>query len=218
MSLASDNSRLSGLRSPESRAEMPKSDTQPANLDDLLSWLHPNRDLAVATYMDLRFALIRIFSWNRCADPQGMTDETFDRVAAKLPKLKETFAGNPKLYFYGVANNLIKEYWKQVKAYSPAECIEPSADPSQEAEEERPDQREECLHLCLGKLPKDKRALILSYYSKEKQAKIIHRARMARDLGVSLEALRVRMLRLRATLEDCIEQCLDELEAKSETD
>lgn len=195
-----------------------KSETQPASLNDLLAWLHPDRELAVATYLDLRFALIRIFSWNQCADPPGMADETFDRVSKKLPKLKETFEGNPKLFFYGVANNLIKEYRKQVKSYSPVEGMEPSVDPAQEAEEERPDRREECLHLCLGKLTKDKRALILSYYAREKQAKIIHRAKLARELGVSPEALRARMLRIRVTLEDCIEQCLDELEVKSETD
>lgn len=196
----------------------PKPDKPQENLDDLLAWLDPNRDIAISIYMDLRFALTRIFSWNGCADPQGMTDETFDRIAGKIPKLKETFEGDPKLYFYGVANNLIKEYRKQVKSFSPVDSSEPFVQPTQEAEEERPDLREDCLSICLEKLTAEKRQLILSYYSQEKQAKIIHRKKMARDLGVSLEALRVRMLRIRATLEECIEQCLDQLEAKDETD
>jgi DNA-directed RNA polymerase specialized sigma24 family protein len=195
-----------------------KPDTPRESLDDLLTWLDPNREVAISTYMDLRFALSRIFSWNQCADPQGMTDETFDRVASKLPKLKETFEGDPKLFFYGVANNLIKEYRKKVKSFSPVEFIEPSVHPPQEVEEECPDLREECLSICLGKLTTEKRQLILSYYSKEKQAKSIHRAKMARELGVSLEALRVRMLRIRATLLECIEECLDKMEAKGETD
>ena len=187
------------------------------SFDDLLAWLNPNRELAVSMYLDLRHSLIRIFSWNQCADPSGMTDETFDRVAKKVPKLKETYEGNPKLFFYGVAKNLIKEYQKEVKSYSPMESNEPSIDPPQEAEEEPPDFRKECLEVCLGKLTKEKQRLILSYYAKEKRAKIMHRAKMARDLGVSLKALRVRMLRIRATLEECVEQCIDELDAKNET-
>jgi DNA-directed RNA polymerase specialized sigma24 family protein len=194
-----------------------KSDIPPESFHDLLAWLNPHRELAISIYLDLRHSLIRIFAWNQCADPQGMTDETFDRVAKKLPKLKETYEGNPKLFFYGVANNLIMEYRKTVKSFSPVESIEPSIDPPQEAEEEPPDFRRECLDRCLGKLTKEKRRLILSYYSQEKQAKIVHRAKMARDLDISLEALRVRMLRIRATLEECIEQCIDELEATSET-
>lgn len=196
----------------------PKPDKPRESLDDLLAWLDPNRDVAISIYLDLRFALSRIFSWNRCADPQGMTDETFDRVASKLPKLKATFVGDPKLYFYGVANNLIKEYRKKVKSFSPVDSVEPFVQLPQGAEEEDPDLREECLRICLGELTTEKRRLILSYYSKEKQAKIIHRANMAGELGISLEALRVRMLRIRATLEECIEQCLDQMEVKGETD
>lgn len=141
-----------------------------------------------------------------------MADDVFDRVIKKLPKLKTTFTGNPKLYFYGVAKNLVKEYRKQVKSCATVESIEPAVDP-QEFQEEDADRREECLSICLRKLTKEKRALILSYYSKEKQEKIMHRSKMARDLGVSVEALRVRMLRIRVTLEQCIDQCLDELEA-----
>ncbi len=186
-----------------------KLDPPREGFDDLLAWLNPNHELATAIYVDLRHSLIRIFSWNGCADPPGMTDEVFDRVINKLPKLKTTFEGNPKLYFYGVANNLVKEYRKHVKQYSSIESIEPAVDPPQEADEEDTYRREECLSSCLRKLTEEKRALILSYYSREKQAKIIHRAKMARDLGISVEALRVRMLRIRGILEECIEQCLD---------
>jgi RNA polymerase sigma factor (sigma-70 family) len=193
---------------------MPKrSDPPREDFDDLLTWLNPNHELATSIYIDLRHSLIRIFSWNGCADPPGMTDDVFDRVIKKLPKLKTTFTGNPKLYFYGVAKNLVKEYRKQVKSYSTVESVGPAVDPPQEFQEEDADRREECLSVCLRKLTKEKRALILSYYSKEKQEKIIHRAKMARDLGISVEALRVRMLRIRVTLEQCIDQYLDELEA-----
>jgi RNA polymerase sigma factor (sigma-70 family) len=190
---------------------MPRnSDFPPERFDDLLAWLNPDREQASSIYLDLRHSLLRIFSWNGCADPEGMTDETFDRVARQVHTLRNTFEGNPKLFFYGVANNLIKEYRKKVKSHVPIEVIELVEGPPQEFEEETAERRKECLSKCLRKLPKRKRDLILAYYAKEKQAKIIHRAEMAQQLGVSIEALRVRMLRIRGTLEECIEQCLDE--------
>jgi len=196
----------------------PKSESLPEGFDDLLSWLNPERELASSIYLRLRQSLLRIFAWNRCADPEGMTDETFDRVARQVHTLKETYEGNPKLFFYGVANNLIREYRKKVKSYVPIETIEPVEAPPQEPEEETLERRRNCLSKCLRKLPKEKRELILSYYAKEKQAKILHRAKMAQRLGLSIEALRVRMLRIRSILEECIELCLDESTSSNETD
>ncbi len=198
---------------------MPRnSEFLPERFDDLLAWLNQDRELASSAYLNLRNSLLKIFAWNRCADPEGMTDETFDRVARQVPTLRETFIGNPRLYFYGVANNLIKEYRKKAKSHVPMEGVDLAGDPPQEIEEETSERRRECLSRCLRKLPKEKRELILTYYAKEKQAKIIHRAEMARQLGVSIAALRVRMLRIRGNLEECIEQCLDGFAEGDETD
>lgn len=188
----------------------PTSEFPPERFDDLLAWLNPDRELASSVYLNLRQSLLRIFAWNRCADPEGMTDETFDRVARQVHTLAKTYEGNPKLFFYGVANNLIKEYRKKVKSYVSIEGVELAEDPPQEFEEETSEKRKKCLSKCLRKLPKAQRDLILTYYAKEKQAKIVQRAEMARQLGVSMETLRVRMLRIRNRLEECIELCLDE--------
>ena len=195
-----------------------KSEFLPERFDDLLAWLNPDRKLAGSIYLDLRHSLLRIFAWNRCSDPEGMTDETFDRVARQAHTLRETYEGNPRLFFYGVANNLIKEYRKKIKSHVSLEGVEPTQDAPQELEEETVERRRECLGKCLEKLPKEKRDLILAYYAREKQAKIIHRAEMARKLGISVETLRVRMLRIRIGLENCIELCLDELMENNETD
>jgi RNA polymerase sigma factor (sigma-70 family) len=189
----------------------------PEAFDDLLAWLNPDRELASSIYLNLRHSLLRVFAWNGCADPEGMTDETFDRVARQVHTLRDTYEGNPKLFFYGVAKNLTKEYRKKSRSYVPIETVDLAEDPTQEQEEETPERRKECLSKCLRKLPKEKRDLILSYYAKEKQAKILHRADMGRQLGVSPEALRIRMLRIRVSLEECIELCLDEFMASDET-
>ena len=193
---------------------MPRNPSFPLErFDDLLAWLNSDRELASSIYLNIRHSLLRIFAWNQCSDPEGMTDETFDRVARQVHILKDSFEGNPRAFFYAVANNLIKEYRKKIRSHVPIEDIEIRAAPAEDMEETS-ENRIECLAKCLRTLPRDKRALILAYYAKEKQAKILHRAAIARELGISIEALRVRTLRIRTTLEECIERCLDEVVKK----
>lgn len=180
----------------------------PQSFDEILDWLHPDRNQAAEIYVQLREDLTRIFGWGRCADPDGLTDEVFDRVARKVHDVRQTFEGDPKLYFYGIARNLIKESPKRAKKQVPIEDTDLPA-PEPEPEDETAIMREECLKSCLQKLSAVKRELILAYYAKEKQAKIDHRTELARELGISVETLRVRVHRIRGTLEKCIEQCLD---------
>ena len=178
--------------------------------NELLAWLHQNSEQAAAAYLDLRSALVKIFAWNHCSDPEGLADEVFDRVARKLPGLKDSFEGDPRLYFYGVAKNLIKESRKAATLQVPLDGIDCPSDSSPAEEEDTREMRSACLERCLHALPPEKRDLILSYYAREKREKIIHRAEIARRLGVSIRTLRVRILRLRLGLEDCIRRCLDE--------
>lgn len=180
----------------------------PQSFDEILAWLHSDRNDAAEIYVQLRDDLTRIFYWNRCADPDGLTDEVFDRVARKVHDLRPTYQGDPKLFFYGIARNLIKESPKRSKKQVSIDDTDlPSPNP--EPENEIAAIREECLHSCLQKLSVEKRELILGYYAKEKQAKIDYRNELARKTGISLETLRVRVHRIRGTLEKCIEQCLD---------
>ena len=181
----------------------------PESFDEILAWLNPDRDLAGSIYVELRNDLTKIFTWNRCSDPEGLTDEVFDRVAKKVHDLRQTFVGDPRLFFYGVARNLLKEVPKRIKAQVSLQGTEPASNSRSEAEQESATMREDCLRSCLQRLSEDKRELIVGYYAKEKQAKIDHRTEMAARLGISVETLRVKAYRIRATLEQCIERCLD---------
>lgn len=183
----------------------------PESFDEILGWLNPDRDVAGSIYVQLRNDLAKIFTWNRCPDPEGLTDEVFDRVAKKVHDLRYTFVGDPKLFFYGVARNLIKEIPKKVKTQVSLQGTEPASNPRIELEQETASMREDCLASCLQKLSADKRELIVAYYAKEKQAKVDHRTEMARQLGISVETLRVKAYRIRSTLEQCIERCLDRM-------
>lgn len=183
----------------------------PESFDEILAWLHPDRDMAGTIYVQLRQELTKTFTRNHCADPEGLTDEVFDRVAKKIHEVRPTFIGDPKRYFYGVARNLIKEIPKKNKAQTSLQGTEPASDPRREAQQETAAMREDCLRMCLQKLSKEKRDLILAYYTRDKQAKIDHRIEMAQQMGISVETLRVKAFRIRETLEECVGRCLDRM-------
>ena len=186
----------------------PQSAVSPESFDEILAWLADDRETAGTMYVQLRHDLTKIFVWNRCFDPEGLTDEVIDRVAKKVHQLRQTYEGDPRLFFYGVARNLIKEYFKAVKARVSLDDADLQTNPSSQMEDATAAKREECLQLCLRRLTDQERDLIVTYYSKEKRAKIEHRMEMARQLGTSTQNLRVRVYRLRAALERCIESCL----------
>lgn len=186
----------------------PQSAVSPESFDEILAWLADDRETAGTMYVQLRHDLTKIFVWNRCFDPEGLTDEVIDRVAKKVHQLRQTYEGDPRLFFYGVARNLIKEYSKAVKARVSLDEVEVRAQTSSEMEDATAARREECLQSCLRRLTDQERDLIINYYRKEKKARIEHRMAMARQLGTSVQNLRVRVYRLRAALERCIETCL----------
>jgi RNA polymerase sigma factor (sigma-70 family) len=181
----------------------------PESFDEILAWLDPDRDVAASMYLELRESLAKTFIFNGCSDPEWLTDETFDRVAKKVHQVRKDYEGDPRFYFHGIARNLIKEESKKVKRYASLDHVDPPAPEVDEAEQETAEMREECLRSCLKKLDAEKRNLIRSYYAKEKQAKIDHRAELAKHLGVKVETLRVNVYRIRHLLEECIERCLD---------
>lgn len=71
----------------------------------------------------------------------------------------------------------------------------------------------ECLERCMQKLTPDNRQLVLQYYQEEKRAKIDHRRQLAEQLGIALNALRIRAHRIRASLQECVQTCLREAAA-----
>ena len=191
---------------------MPReSPVPPESFEEILAWLNPDREVAAAMYVQLRHDLAKIFTFRGCADPEGLTDEVFDRVAKKIEEVRPTYVGDPRLYFRAVANNLVKEDLKRAKTQVSLEESELPGPITTERDEDDTEDIEECLRSCLQKLSAENRKLIVEYFAKEKQAKIDHRTEMARQLGTSVETLRVRVYRIRGTLEQCIERCLNRM-------
>ena len=180
----------------------------PESFEEILAWLNPDREVAAGMYVQLRHDLAKTFTYRGCVDPEGLTDEVFDRVAKKVHEVRPTYEGDPRLYFRAVANNLVKEDLKRVKTRVSLEEVDLPEPIKNQREQAEAAEIEEYLQSCLQKLTTQNRELILGYYAKEKQAKIDHRTELAQRFGISIETLRVKVFRIRVSLHKCIERCL----------
>jgi DNA-directed RNA polymerase specialized sigma24 family protein len=172
------------------------------SFDKLLAWLDPDRDQAGKKYEEIRRRLIKIFTCRGCTEADSLADETINRVTRKVQALAESYVGDPALYFYGVAHKVHLEYLRRKPPPPPPPA---QAEHSDEVEEEY-----DCLEQCMGRLTPDNRELVLQYYQEEKQAKIDHRKLLAERLGIALNALRIRAYRIRASLQQCVQDCLEQ--------
>lgn len=167
--------------------------------DALLDWLDPDRQVAGQKYEDIRRRLVTIFSCRGCAEPEDLADDTINRVASKLSAIQSSYVGDPARYFYGVANKIYLEYRRR-----PVPTVQtPPATYDEEIEKEF-----ECLERCMQELTAENQKLVIEYYQDERQARIDHRKRLAEQLGIAINALRIRAFRIRASLQECVANCL----------
>lgn len=160
----------------------------------MLGWLNPDPEEAVKSYEKIRRRLIEILSSRGCHEPEDWTDKVIDRVVAKVDEVTKNYEGDPAYYFYGVAKKVLLEYWK-IKPPTPP----PPPPPSDDKEWQYA-----LLEKCLALLPLEDRDLVINYYSKAGKKKVIYRTEMASKLGIGLNALRIRVYRLRIILKDCV--------------
>lgn len=172
--------------------------------DSLLNWLHSDRELAGQNYEKIRLRLIKIFACRGCHEAEELADESINRVTAKVEELARTYKGDPSLYFYGVASRVYLEW---VRKKSLQSQIPPPAPP--EPSEATDGDAYECFDECMDQLPEETSQLLLRYYQDEKHAKIDNRKRLAQELGLGINALRIRAHRMRMQLQKCVESCLD---------
>src|SRR5687768_6182729 len=181
--------------------------------DRLLDWLDADRENAGSKYEKIRVRLTKIFTCRGCFDADDLADETINRVTAKLSEIAESYSGDPALYFYGVAQKVHLEYLRKkpaVQEYLP-EGREPggqTAWPSTAADDVELEYA--CLEQCMDRLTEDNRWLVLEYYQEDKRAKIDHRKKLADQLGIAVNALRIRAHRLRVQLQQCVQNCLEQ--------
>ena len=165
----------------------------------LLEALSEDRERAAELYLHIQSKLIRYFAWNRCPHPEELSDEVVDRFARRLEEGERV--EKPISYILGIARRVLLET-------KPKWLLAGVAQTEQLPNSSSKDQDEEllqCLDHCLEVLAPETRAMLLEYYAGE--PRMAQRQRMADRMGLSSNALRNRMLRLRRNLESCIQDC-----------
>jgi RNA polymerase sigma factor (sigma-70 family) len=182
--------------------------------NQLLWSLAADRTQAAAQYENIRQKLITFFRCHACAFPEDCADMAMDRVARKISEGIELNPGNPFGFFFGIAHNILYEYRAQQArlpidsaSNSSIECFPQNSHETRQPEEAI-DQQIHCLEHCLEELTPVNRRLILEYYQGRTAVKIKNREKLAKQLGIPINALRIRALRVRKKLKDCIGHCL----------
>jgi DNA-directed RNA polymerase specialized sigma24 family protein len=164
--------------------------------------LDPDRDKAGLRYELLRSKLINYFDWRNCPFPEDHADEALNRVIKKISEGEEI--RDPSTYVFGIARMLLLEISRaSEKERAALNLLQPA--PSIDMDSEEMQARVEILRGCLSKLSEKSRALITEYYKGgEGSGKINKRKELALNLGLPLNALRIRACRLREKLEICL--------------
>ena len=168
--------------------------------DALLDWLDSDRERAGVKYEEIRRRLIKIFTGRGCAEPEDLADETINRVTSKLNEVGKQFEGDRARYFFGVANKVYLEFLRRKL---------PQAPPVQTDDSKRVELEYRCLERCIDGLTAENRELLLQYYGAEGREKIEQRRILAEKLGIAPNALRIRAYRIRLSLQECVEKCVE---------
>jgi len=172
--------------------------------DKLLVAFGGDRESAGRKYLEIRNNLTRFFEWRGCSFPEDHADETLNRMAKRVAAGEEIL--NHSGYAVGVARLLLHEINKGRQREQSA-LAEISSAPDVYVAEDGDESRLACLRSCLQALSPDNRDLILQYYQGEKGEKIGNRKKLLERLGVPVNTLRMRALRLRERLQSCVEGC-----------
>lgn len=172
-------------------------------LEGLLSWLDPDPEQAGQKYETIRAGLVKMLSYWAGSAAEELADETINRVAMKVPEIRDTFKGDPARFFYGVAKHVFLEHQRKTQKVEPFDdrlhnILRP--EPTNEL-------AYECLDSCMEKLSPVDRELVRRYFE---EATPEQRKRLAKSLGITKNALAVRVFRIMHPLRKCFFKCMQE--------
>jgi DNA-directed RNA polymerase specialized sigma24 family protein len=162
-------------------------------------------------YATVHHRLTRFFISRGCVDAEMLADEVMNRVAVRIDKVVKTYAGDPIKCLLGFAENVYREYLRDEPPRPDDDpAVQPSP-PDDEQEHKKREQEDECLTRCMGELTSAEGDLFRRYFREEKRAKIDARKKLAAELQLTANALRIKAHRIRRRLRTCMESCLDEI-------
>jgi DNA-directed RNA polymerase specialized sigma24 family protein len=165
----------------------------------LLARLNADPVLAGEEYEKLRARLMYFFERKGCRTPAELSDETINRIARKMEEGLEI--ENLFKFSYGVARLVLLEHWRDPKREWDQLDQRLS---SPRSDREFDELRLQCMEKCLQALPSEERDLIVKNCTLDKKGK----EEVARALGLTMNALRIRTFRIRTKLHECREKCI----------
>lgn len=177
-----------------------------ASFELLLKQLNADREEAARKYVALYFKLNRFFEWRGCTNPDWLADETMTRIARRIEQ--GVTITNFQGFMFGVARKVAME---SLKEREKEQKILTSFSPQVEDYDDRiyVDELMARLDAGLLKLPPNGRRLLIAYHAAGDDKNMKIRRELAQREGISVNALRVRVHRLKITLEGYVKKDLD---------
>ena len=184
----------------------------PGAFHRLLNWLDGGADSGGQKYLEMRRRLVAYFDRRNCSAPDELADETLNRVARRLEEEGVIESDAPARYCYIVARFVFMEHLREAqKANVLLDDMRRQSHGNNmavsEAEKEIKEKLFDCLEQCADKLEPLSRGIIIRYYAGKERAKIENRRALAKELGITVNALSIRACRIRDKLEDCVRRC-----------
>jgi RNA polymerase sigma factor (sigma-70 family) len=171
--------------------------TNEALINQLLLQLEPRQASPEARYKELRFKMVKFFAWRRCEDPELLADETVSRAISNITEGQEIRSENPYSYIYAIAKNVYREHLREKARRDDLPDDLPAETPADWGAVG------DCRRECFERLSPDKRHLLYEYYFTDKS-----REQLANERGMTVNALRLQIHRIKNELRACYEGCL----------
>jgi len=168
-----------------------------------LAWLDSDANEAGNKYRVIESRLIQIFVSRGCVDAEALADEVINRVSVRILEVREKYS-EPLRCCVGFVENVFREFLREEIKKREAKPPPPPR-PTEELEKE-----DKCLKECMGELPQRERDLVKRYFQGEKRVKISGRQKLAAELRLTANALRIQAHRLRRKLRICLKACIEE--------
>jgi DNA-directed RNA polymerase specialized sigma24 family protein len=177
----------------------------------LLRWLDDGTDSGGETYLEMRRRLVAYFDRRNRPAADVLADETFDRISRTL-ETSSIATRPPARYCYVIARFVLLEDIRREGRSVPFDEARPtvsieSARSGGEPDAVLRDRCLQCLDRCLLKLKPEQRELVIEYYRDAKRERIDRRRELANRMGITMNALGIRLCRIRSSLEACVASC-----------
>jgi DNA-directed RNA polymerase specialized sigma24 family protein len=173
----------------------------------LLARFNADQTLAGEEYEKLRARLMYFFQRQGCRIPAELSDETIDRVARKI---EEGYAiADLSKFSFRVAWLVLQEHWGDPKREwqqldERLSSSESNGEQNKEYDTKLAEHRLGCMKKCLETISPEEQELIVKNCTLNKSGK----EELARAMGLTINALRLKVFRIRKKLSRCQEKCV----------